>query len=607
MPNIGVAKPDGRGGYTVTLDETQLAELKALVTRLQLNGVTQIVAMQYPLIPHDFPKFVGKDGNVYSTQDLIDGVNTSGEVRMDYYAFPEPGTKEYGTFMDVQEEYFRLLSKAVPGITHYEGINEPERGSTTHKIGWLTASERTQLLEPDSYPSQEAFEYSLEEIAQITVDYCHAITSGVRKANSGAKVLSSGLTILSIARDYLEAAYTYIDSEDNHFADNNADNYFEILNWHPYVFISNTGNPELASGKVSSWGKEHWGEKWVAFQKSMYNVAVAHGDANTPVWFTELGQSDYGMYDESHTSVYGGVITEELVGLRVREMMELITSELDFVDTVIGFRLFDKADSATDGSVAGEGNYGMIEQFDNVSSGEEALKVYGLTYYRIVKGETASTAPLTRVLEKYYNIYQGTYPLDQSEDFESAIVRNNTFVSNHSDITVSYSSGADYLMKPEMSITSNSGNKKLTFDYSETISTTLNAQGVVANPVTHIRFDFGKIEAGTYKVTFNVSGRSLDGIGYWGTTWMGVTTNSTPHNWTHGAIQNMEHNEGGPGIALYRNGQSTQFQKNELTFTVTERQDVSLVFQISGNVQGGVSKGAFRVMFDDLMLTKISE
>lgn len=606
MPCIGTAIPDGDGGYTVTLDQAQLTKLKSLVAKLQLNGVEQIVAMQNPLIPYDFPKYVGKDGKSYTQQQMDTGAfSNDNAVRMDLYAFPEPGTDDYDKFMKVQEEYFRLLSEAVPGITHYEGINEPDSKMphTIHKIGWLLDSEKQNLNNPSAYDGQSAYAYTIEEIAQITVDHCHAITDGIKAAKSEAKVLSAGLTLLSASYDYLVAAYDYIGSSDNYYKDQTPDNYFEILNWHPYVFFNRTGgdNSELAKGvSVSNWGKDYWGAKWVAYQKKMYSVAESNGDGDTPVWFTEMGQSDYGSYDAANsTHSAGGDITSTLAAQRLGDMFSLVESDLPFVDSVIAFRIFDKGDSTTDATIAGEGGYGMIEEFDKVASGTEALKDYGKKYYNIVKGENASYDALTRVLDEYYNKYKGTHTYDQSDDFECGVVRDNTWVTNHSDMTVTFSGSADYMMQPTMSLIKQGEGRALALDYQATTST-------IADPLTHISFNLGRLEAGTYTLSFEMDGESLDNVGYWGTTYYGVTTSKTPHEWTSGAIANDKEEKGQKGVVVYKwqNG-NPDTTKNTITFTVAEaKENVSLVFQVSGNVANGVSKGAFRVTFDNIALTK---
>ena len=588
LPCVGRATSNVDGTYDVSLEPTMLAELKELVVRLQLNGVRQILALPYPIIPDNFPKYVGKDGNQYTQQDLDNGnVTNDALVRMDYYAFPTHGTNAYDTFMDLQTEYFKLLAEEVPEITHYEGINEPENPYTNiiHKMGYLEDSERVLLENPSAYPANSYYEYDVAEIAKITVDFCHAITDGIEEAGADAKVLSSGLTVIADSYDYLVEAYKYIKyTTDNHYKDNDPNNYFEIVNWHPYVFGNNENNSEMADNVVpgTNWGKDYWGPQWIAFQEKLYSVVNIHHGPDVPVWLTELGQSDWGA--NYH-------ITSLEAALRIQEMIELVETNLPFVDTIIGFRLFDKLDSEqeTDEADAGEDNYGMLEDINNVASGTLALKENGKTFYRIVKG-TDDYGVVTTIVDKYYGIYLGTYELDRSDDFESAVVKGNTFVTNHSDVKVTYSTYKGY-MHPTLSLVTDDDNQMLAFDYSADAAITKQA---------HIRFDLGRLKTGVYTFEFDIDTKSLDGKGTSEDVLFGVTTSQYNSNWATQTIQTDKDGTEGIGIVRYSWGATPVLAENKITFTVSETlEDVAIVFQT-----GGV--GGFRISFDNIELTKIN-
>lgn len=588
LPCIGTATSNLDGTYSVALEPSLLAELQGVVARLQLNGVEQILILPYPIIPDNFPKYVGKDGNLYTQQDLDNGnVSNDALVRMDYYAFPERGTVAYATFMEIQTEYFRVLAEEVPGITHYEGINEPENPyvSIIHKMGYLEDSERILLNNPSAYPDNSYYEYDVAEIAKITVDYCHAITNGLKNAESNAKVLSSGLTVTANAYEYLIEAYKYIKyTSDNYYKDNDPNNYFEILNWHPYVFANNQDNPDMANDVVpgNNWGKDYWGPQWIAFQEKLYNVVNIHHGPNVKVWITELGQSDWG-------SNY--FITPLESSQRVQEMIELVEANLPFVDTVIGFRLFDRlnSDQETDVTDAGEDNYGMIEDVSNAISGITALKENGKVFYRNVN-DSENYDAVINVVDKYYGIYLGTREMDRSDDFEYAAVMNNTFVTKNSDIKVSYSTYEGYML-PTLSLVESDDGQKLAFDYLADVATTKEG---------HIRFDLGELEAGIYTLTFDIDTESLDGIGNSENILFGVTSSPYNADWATHALQTDKDGTEGTGVIRYSWGSTPILEENEITFTVSETlQKSAIVFQTSGS-------GEFRVLFDNIELTKIN-
>lgn len=394
MLNMGIATRDGNGRYTVSLKQKELVEMRKVVSKLKDNGVKQIVVLQGPLIPYDFPRYVGESGQSYSQEDVDSGRNGNDTlIRGDRYVFPEPGTLEYAEFMNVQIEYYRQLSEALPDVTHFEGVNEPEKGGSVHKIGWLSSDEQEQLLNQSNYNLSD-YEYTITEIAQITMDYNHAITTGVCKANRGAKVLTSGLMTLAITKTYLTEVYKYIADENNYWKDTNPDNYFEILNWHPYVFIGTNEDTSLPYSTATTWDKENWADTWVKFQKDLYQIAEDNGDGDTPVWFTEFGISDCTGTEKE----YEKGITETMTSTRLQDMFDLVEKELDFVDTVIVFRMFD-LEYATE--TAYECNFGMIEYFGNINSSQAALKKIGKTFYRIVNKSNDYTK-VNVVLDKYY-------------------------------------------------------------------------------------------------------------------------------------------------------------------------------------------------------------
>ena len=591
-PSLGVATPDGNGEYTVTLDGVSVAKYRTLIDRLKLQGVKQIVMMPVALIPMDFPIFVGVDGNYYTQQQLQDGAIPCDVIRMDGNAWPEANSEEYDAFLSVQKEYFRLLSAALPGITHFEGINEPDHtsGQTLHKIGWLTDEEVQKLTSPDDYLGQDAYKFTIEECAQLSMDFNYSITQGVEAAGTGAKVLAPALTVLDTAKTFLEEAYSYISDSDNYFKDTDTDHYFTILNWHPYVLESvYTGEGELSQ----RWTRENWEDNWVAFQNSLYQIAEEHGDGGKKVWFTEFGVSDRGTGDET-------AITEEMTATRMQDMYDIIKTNLPFVDTVIVFRLFDKPDLH-----AGpyEANFGMFEEFDQVTTSEAIWKPIGKALFQIINGQDADGSSLMKIVDKYYQIHKGTYEFKQTENFEEASVFRNTFITEGSDITVSYASGHDYFLTPKLSMIEYNGGKALAADYKE-------ASSNKDYPKGYMTFQLGRVKAGTYQLSFVMDGAKLDDTGYWGTTYLGVTSNPKPWDWLDGV---MENNLAEDGIILYKDGVNKPIENNTFTFTVTEEMpQLALTFQVYGKLSENAeseysSEGSFRVIFDDIALTKINE
>lgn len=586
LPCIAQARSDGNGGYTVTLNQTKLDTLKELVARLKLQGVEQIlICPTSHLMMHDYPTYIASDGKAYSAEQIeADTSNVIAEQYHDYYAVPDPSSEseQYADFLEIQQEYFYQLATAIPEITHFETINEPEGGTgSVRRVG--------AKCSVDGWTKPEA--YTVAEVAKICMDYNYAVTAGVSEANTGAKVLAPALTATEAGPELLNAFYAYIAEQE----DTNANHYFEILNWHPYIFYtSETGS---FYSNATDW--DNWHDNWVNWQNAMYQIAVDAGDDNTPVWFTEMGVTDCGTHSASHTT--GGEITETMTAERLAKMFELIESNLLFVDTVVAFRITDTTleSEETAYPVSYEGNFGMFEYFANESSGETCLKEIAKTFYQIVNYGSTNYTPLTTFLNKYYSIYEDTYVLDQSEDFNSFGVVSGIFASNHSDLTITSASGYDYLLTPTLSVVAdeNEGNA-IAFDFGEGSSSTDVPRGKIC-------FNFGAVEAGTYKITFDVSDTALDDIGYLKYLWTTVTTKTNPNDWNSGKLLSAT-------LIKESKSDTVSASERELTFTLDQDQEnVSLWFQIQGNDTSTEttkqSNGSFRVIFDNVTLTKVVE
>ncbi len=393
IPSMASAIADGKGGYTVVLDPNLLAKLQELVEGLQEQGVTQIVVCPGShVIMNDYPNYIYSDGKAYSAKQIENG-ETEGltAVYWDYLLVPNPTTEadKYKTFMQVQQDYYELLAKNVPGITHFETINEPEGNASVHPLGLLCdASNWTQ---PEAY--------STETIAKICMDYCRAATIGLRLAGRmEAKVLAPALSGDGRAKTMLTACYDYIAKQTK----NDADEYFQILNWHPYIYYTEYDGAVVSN--AGNWAETYWKNAWVQFQKDMYQIAVNAGDGDTPVWFTEIGVTDLGD-KKTWNSPAGGKVTQTMAAERMMRLLEL-TKDLEFVDAIIVFRLNDMYHNGSFYGDDYEANFGMLEYFDNVSSGEASLKEIGKRYYQLLNDGSTDYSNLYAVLKKYYDAYK---------------------------------------------------------------------------------------------------------------------------------------------------------------------------------------------------------
>lgn len=235
------------------------------------------------------------------------------------------------------------------------------------------------------------------------MDYCYAATNGVRKAGQGAQVVSVALTGTESGLSFLKECYKYIGQQ----SDSNPDNYFAILNWHPYVFYTEgTGGP---LSTVEDW--DGWHEEWLKFQDDYYQVAVDAGDGEKPVWFTELGVTDCGKFNTKEAGwPTKGPITEQMAAERLMKMLEPTRDRLPYVATVFIFRITDLEDKIFPEKTMSENfaynyeaNFGLVERFDDCVSGEAALKESGKALYRLMKDGSEDYTPLYEMLNRHYD------------------------------------------------------------------------------------------------------------------------------------------------------------------------------------------------------------
>ena len=333
----------------VFLNQSNVESIHKLCKALKENGVTQILAMSSEfLYPFDYTPTT-------------------------YSCVPDPYYEKefYERFLNIQKETWRLIAEEFKGeITFFEVINEPDQSEhgTIHKCGYRVGETSNNAK----------YFYSVDEIARICMDINYYVNEGIKSTDKNNKLLMPSLCGYTWSKDYLEAFYKVIESKTipsgRDYSDTDPDSYFDILNWHPYL---------LSEGATSM------DESWVDLNNGIYNVAKKHGDAK-PVWFTELGFSDYGRYTP----------TDEILV----QAFELIKSKLSYVETVIVFRITDLYKQNIS---AYENSFGMLKSICDPNVTEEnVIKKIGETYFRIINGENADLQKLSDKIKPHLNKFK---------------------------------------------------------------------------------------------------------------------------------------------------------------------------------------------------------
>ena len=262
--------------WTAPLDEFVVSEnskeiYKKILSDLEKSGVEEITGMGHylPVVP--------------ST------VSTSGNK----YYVPHIGSEDYQLFLDKIYEVWYQMALSFPEIPVWEVGNET---NNAHYIRYAD------------------YEYmSYKDMAIINTDMLYYAYLGIKAANPNATVITPGyapvtsyynentntenenITKLDKGIDSIEVFLKYIygniasgkypyhnNSKYVSGYDDNPDNYFDGLAWHPYDLGSgtNSNDPNYESFDV---------DLWVDANNRCYKVMCNYGDEDKRVWFTEFG------------------------------------------------------------------------------------------------------------------------------------------------------------------------------------------------------------------------------------------------------------------------------------------------------------------------------
>ena len=254
-----------------------------------------------------------------------------GYVASDRNVVPDPKREPemYKRFILLQQKVRYEIASNFSFIEYFESTNEPEGigGNFFHKNGY----------HPDA-KNLEDYVFTREEVEDIILDLNYYESLGVKAANKNAKMLLPSFCNLEYAPNYLDDIYKKIESGKyptfGETKSNKIDDFFDILNWHPYNMISVQIN-----------------EDWIRTQQNIRKVILKHHDGNRRVWYTENGWSDFQRENEKID-----------IAKRYIDLFTTVKDKLPWVETVFIFRLFTLANRP---ECEGEDNFGVVyNEFD---------------------------------------------------------------------------------------------------------------------------------------------------------------------------------------------------------------------------------------------------
>lgn len=276
--------------------------------------------------------------------------------------------ENYIEFLEFFRDCFKIIAEEFPEIDYFEPANEPDiyNGQNLCKNGYeWQGSDNGDYL------------WSDYDAAHIVADMMWYARAGVKEVAEKNKIVMPGLCGYSTTPNYLNEIYCAIESKtlptgsDKAYV--NPDDYFDILNWHPYLL--DEGAPNM-------------NDEWRDLQKKIYSAAEEHGDGDKPVWFTEIGFTDLCSEQKMEENADN-----------LNKMLNYISKDLKFVESIFIFRVSNLTGNAKMNSF--ENNFGLFYSLNDEDKNKAGQpKPIAIALYKYLNGENADLQPLYNLAER---------------------------------------------------------------------------------------------------------------------------------------------------------------------------------------------------------------
>jgi len=198
----------------------------------------------------------------------------------------------YLKWLQINGEAARITAELFPDIHNFETWNEPELGEVVVKV--TAVDEETKVATTTTY--------SPTEKVKFLTDLMYYYNAGIKAANPDNVLTTSSLCCAQNTSDprfevtsynFLKGMYEAINDDTPvpgyTEADKDANNYFQVINVHPYLILGVTT------------------ANWSEFVTSLNTLAAEYGDGGTEVWVTEFGfaQNRYSTAQADMLTVLG--------------------------------------------------------------------------------------------------------------------------------------------------------------------------------------------------------------------------------------------------------------------------------------------------------------
>lgn len=405
-PGIGLVTVNRQQGWN--FDTNYVNQIKTAINKYKNAGVEEITLLVNGFAFDEYSKiFPYNDGtgNVLRRAFNNGGQDTSitywpfSNTFPDKYDTNSALTFEYEDFISLNADLYEKIGDAFDGyVTSVESMNEINLRAMDFDYRYCDDNYVETLNSNGKIMDDQDF------LAEMSMDYCKAMTDGIKASGADIRVLSPAIspvgdTVGNVKRDvwkdyptvenvtrnqnglrYLEECMKYIQSKGGKFND-----YFQGLNIHPYLFDRRAsagtidGAPNEAylyinapKGKVGFENQvadvdynSNYAEDWANELDKYHNMLEDYGDYNVPFYLTEYGLCDKARIDSNHWGLWNST------GF-IRTVMRNIDAEIcsrSWIKAYYWYRMYDYNNN--DGT-PGEADYGIVDTDGNLKfSGQE--------------------------------------------------------------------------------------------------------------------------------------------------------------------------------------------------------------------------------------------
>ena len=384
----GIDSPDPLAFYSdtglddVVFDANYVQNVHNSISNFKNKGVSKVVMLISGFIYSRADKIyydtVDKQFVSFWTQ-LTTGHSCNGGAGI----IPDQTENDYEIFLNNQRKFYdALFDEFGTEIDGIEFMNESDiNGNEYYYENIVNLS---QVTTPTT-----------DRLAKWTMDMCKLVTDTVKEKELNIKVFTPAFGCVGSdsnahhvsSLSLLEDQYAYIQSQNG-----NPKDYFQMLNLHPYIFLSkqmggnecayfyesNPKNSQLNANRVTD---------WVNVIDNMHNVCVENDDEYLPVYITEFGLTDLGNTTDTN---WKGFNSSDVLATTLQQCLANL-SNLEYLQSFMQFRLFDWSVPAGGFVDSYEPNLGIINE-------DKTLKQTAKVLYSFLHNGSTDYSPLTSAL-----------------------------------------------------------------------------------------------------------------------------------------------------------------------------------------------------------------